>query len=72
MLPGRKPEGGICLDKTNIPTLFPGDYSQSYSTYFWNLKITTPKARILLLLDLQDFFFRFRVGGGGGGGGGLK
>ena len=27
-------------------------------------------ARIFLLVDLQDFFFRFRVGGGGGGGGG--
>ena len=28
------------------------------------------KARIFLLVDLRDFFFRFRVGGGGGGGGG--
>ena len=26
------------------------------------------KARIFLLVDLWDFFFRFRVGGGGGGG----
>ena len=25
------------------------------------------KARIFLLVDLRDFFFRFRVGGGGGG-----
>ena len=27
------------------------------------------KGRIILFFDLQDFFFRFRVGGGGGGGG---
>ena len=28
------------------------------------------KARIFLLVDLREFFFRSRVGGGGGGGGG--
>ena len=26
------------------------------------------KARIFSLVDLRDFFFRYRVGGGGGGG----
>ena len=29
------------------------------------------KARFFLLLDLRDFFFRFRVQVGGGGGGGV-
>ena len=34
---------------------------------------TVHKARIFLLVDLRDFFFRFRVGGEGGeGGGGQK
>ena len=28
------------------------------------------EARFFLLVDLRDFFFRYRVGGGGGGGGG--
>ena len=31
-------------------------------------KFKETKARIFLLDDLRDFFFRFRVGGGGGGG----
>ena len=30
------------------------------------------KARIFLLVDLREFFFRLRVGGGGGGGGQKK
>ena len=34
---------------------------------FW---LDVAKARFFLLVDLQEIFFRSRVGGGGGGGGG--
>ena len=37
------------------------DYMFFYYHYYFS---QTSKARIFLLVDLRDFFFRFRVGGG--------